>query len=77
MKGRRLPAGGGPRRKQRRQSLSPMSKSKQPKLDQPHAGVDRRRNDMAGRKYSGTRWDELRSDAPVPELAPPPKKDRP
>jgi hypothetical protein len=54
-----------------------MSKSKQPKLDQPHAGVDRRRNDMAGRKYSGTRWDELRSDAPVPELAPPPKKDRP
>jgi hypothetical protein len=50
-----------------------MSKSKQPKLDQPHAGVDRRRNDMAGRKYSGTRW----TDAPVPELAPPPKKDRP
>lgn len=34
-----------------------MSKPKQPKLDQPHAGVDRRRNDMAGRKYTGTRWD--------------------
>lgn len=28
----------------------------QPQPDQPHAGVDRRRNDMAGRKYSGTTW---------------------
>lgn len=33
-----------------------MSKKHQPKLDQPHAGVDRRRNDMAGRKYQGTTW---------------------
>jgi hypothetical protein len=48
-----------------------MAKQKQPQLDQPHAGVDRRRNDMAGRKYAGTRWDALR---PAPETVPPAKK---
>jgi hypothetical protein len=48
-----------------------MSTKHQPKLDKPHAGVDRRRNDMAGRKYAGTKW-----SAPVPPHGAPktPKK---
>ena len=51
-----------------------MAKTKQPKQDQPHAGVDRRRNDMAGRKYAGTRWDDQPLSEPMQPR--PPKKVR-
>lgn len=45
------------------------SKVRQPKLDVPHAGVDRRRKDMGGRKYQGTTWD-AQPDAPQPPPVP-------
>jgi hypothetical protein len=32
------------------------TKPRQPKQDKPHAGVDRRKKDMGGRKYRGTTW---------------------
>jgi hypothetical protein len=35
---------------------APPRPERQPKHDQPHSGVDRRRRDMRGRRYSGTTW---------------------
>lgn len=40
----------------KKQPLPPKKPDRQPKADKPHAGVDRRKRDMGGRKYSGTTW---------------------